>query len=195
MHTEKPKRRFVWWLALLLLSLGLAGLFVFGLQPLLVALIRPLVILFWFIDVLPEVVVWVVVVILGAVLAMWDRGSLTSRRPQREGEKAPVSSTENKGVDSISNLIQRAQVSSVARNIVGWQLAGVAVTLLCRRRCISPREAWQLMYREKWPMDQRVYGVLFPQQTLYPANEYLQNLGYAVSFLEHYDRGSMNDNR
>ncbi len=196
MHTEKPSRRFVWWFALIFLSLGLAGIFAFGLQAFVAALIRPLAILFWFIHyVLPEVVVWAVVAILGAVLAMRARWGLRARRSQWEGGKAPVSSTENKGVASIADLIRQAEVSGMSRDILGRQLGEVAVALLCRRRCISPGAAWQLIYREEWPIDRRVYGILFPQQPSCPAKQYFQDLEYAVRFLEDYDRGGINDNQ
>ena len=196
MHIRKLKRRFVWWLSLVLLSLALAGLFAFGVQGLLVALIRPVLMLFWFIDVLPEIVVWAVVVILGAVVALRARGALPHphHHTRLETKKAPVSFAENETVASIASLVKRVETSGVARDVLGRHLAELAVSLLCRRRCISPPEAWRLMHREQWPTDQRVYGVLFPEQTSHPAGEHLQDLEYAVRFLEHYDRGGIDDN-
>ena len=194
MHIRKLKRRFVWWLSLVLLSLALAGLFVFGVQGLLVALIRPVLMLFWFIDILPEIVIWAMVVILGAAVALRARQALPPHHhTQQESEKALVSSKESAMVTSIASLVQHAETSSVARDVLGRHLAELAVSLLCRRRCISPPEAWRLMHREQWPTDQRVYGVLFPEQTSHPAGEHLQDLEYAVRFLEHYDRGGIDD--
>ncbi len=93
----------------------------------------------------------------------------------------------------MAHLIQDAGTSRVVRNRIGRHLAEMAVNLLVRRRRISSQEAWQLMHQGKWPADHRIHGVLFPQQTLCPANEYLQDFERAVSFLEHYDRGGIND--
>ena len=195
MHIKKPDRRLVWWLALLLLSLALAGIFVFGMQDLLVALISPVLMLFWLIDLLPEFVVWAMVVILGAAVAQRARRALPlHHHTQLEVKKEPISFTENETVAYIASLVQQANTSMVARDILGRHLAELAVSLLCRRQCISPPEAWNLMHRGKWPMDQRIYRVLFPPQALRPAKKYLQALEYTVTFLEHYDRGGIDDN-
>jgi len=231
MRMDKLSGRRIWWLALLLLSLTLAGIFAVGMRDLLIALVTPLLGLIWFIDMLPEYVIWVVVVILGAIVALAARGALTQREgetppalppaniafmqtteflgtvkvlralrkltpgpTQQGGKKALVSSTKSETVASIASLVQRSKTSATARDILGRHLAELAVSLLCRRRCISPPEAWRLMHRGKWPTDQRIYRTLFPQESLFPTNKHLDDLQHALEFLEDYDRGGADDN-
>lgn len=144
----------------LLAILAAAGLLALALQgPVAAFLAGPLVRLWWLVDSLPQQLVWGVLALLGLLVAFSLGRGPRRERPEPESPPSP-SQTQ---LERLTQLIQLAETSPWARDLLGERLCRTAAGLRALREGVHLEEAWEEIQAGRWPTAPWVAVVLQPQ--------------------------------
>ncbi|MBC7097951.1 hypothetical protein H5T52_02360 [Candidatus Bipolaricaulota bacterium] len=177
------------------LAVGIAAGLAFGFRGLLRELVvAPLVRLWWLMDSLPQGLVWLVAVAVGALAGLRALGSMPRAERPRPQEPRPPDSQ----LIELVRLIRRAEYSPAARRELARRLARTAVGIRARREGVPPRQAWADLRAGRWPQEEELLLVLVPPRFPWPARtgqNYLESLSRAVELLSLKARGGIREAR
>ncbi len=175
--------------ALIAALLGLA-LLTFLLRDLAAAFLDGVLRVLWFIDALPQVLVWGVLV--AALLYLTSRLGGKVRRAGRpvRGDTAPIRSE----LAELADLVRACEGSPSAQRALGERLGKIAVALRLRREALPADQAWDELEAGRWPPDPELRAVLRPSRRLVPVG-YRGKLVQAVDKLWLYAQGGELDDR
>lgn len=144
----------------------------------------------WFIDALPQVLVWGVLVV--ALLYLTTRLGGTGRRTVRTArlEATPVRSD----LSELTDLVRACEGSPSAQRALGERLGKIAVALRVRREAVAADQVWEELEAGRWPPDPELQAVLRPSRRLVPLG-YRGKLAQAVDKLWLYAQGGELDRR
>ncbi len=143
----------------------------------------------WYIDAVPDVVLWIVVVLAGLWWVV---------RPRRPAERqaaagANTRKSSGQGVDLLAWHIRAARRSPGAQRLVGERLARLAVLFRSANEGV-PLEVGMNDVREgRWPRDERLTRVLRPARSAGFRRSYLDDVRVALEVLERMAEGESND--
>jgi hypothetical protein len=147
-----------------------------------------IVYLVWFVDALPQTLVWFgLLAILFVLTLRLDKG-----RPRKAAAVPPLSEPARSDLARLTECIQQAESSPHARRELQRRLGQTAVTLRVKREAIPPRQAWDDVVEGRWPAHPDVQAVLHPERgraKLVPRRGYVQQLARAVDGLWLYAQG------
>lgn len=144
----------------------------------------------WFIDALPQAVVWGVLVLVLLVLTFRLGGR--GRRPARARE--PAGGPLRSELAELTKLVRACEGSVSAQRALGTRLGRIAVALRVRREALPPDQAWDELEAGRWPPDPELQAVLRPSRRLVPLG-YRDKLAQAVDKLWLYAQGGELDDR
>ncbi len=176
------------WVVGLLLVVGLIGLAALLLWVQGGAAARVLAMPFlyvgWFVDRLPQVLVWGTLVFLGVLVS---RRMGRRRRPVRRLQASSALSED--GLQTLARQIRMSDRSLWARRRLGARLSRTAVAIRVRREGVEPETAWRELRSGHWPGDERLAEVLRPPRRGRLGDAYARDLEYCLSLLEGWRRG------
>lgn len=144
--------------------------------------------LLWFLDSLPQALVWSVLllVLLLLSLRLGGKGKLTpTAREPREGDA-------RSNLVELTELVRECETSPHARRVLAQRLAQAAVALRLHREPIVARQAWDELEEGRWPPSPDVREVLHPGRVRSPRG-YRRKLAQAVDELWTYAQGGKLD--
>ena len=172
-----------------------AGVLALALQgPMAALLTEPLVRLWWFIDSLPQRLMWGALALLGLLVTFLLGRGPRRERPGSELESPPRRSPSQTQIDHLARLIRLAETSPWAREALGRYLRERAAGLRALREGIDLEEAREEIHQGRWPTDPRLAEVLRPEREGRDRHydydyDYAAKLVYVLDFLECYAKG------
>jgi len=143
----------------------------------------------WYIDAVPDVVLWIVVVVAG----LW--WVVRPRRPaeRQVAEGARATRTSVQGVDRLAGNIRAARRSTGAQRLVGERVGRLAVLLRSANEGVPLELAMSEVHEGRWPRDERLVRVLRPARFAGLRRHYLAELETALEVLESMAKGESSD--
>ncbi len=176
------------WTVGLLLAVGLIGLsalllWVHG-GVVAQVLATPFLYVGWFLDRLPQVLVWGTLMVLGVLVArrMGQRRAHAGFR-----QRLPLPSRDELAV--LAHQIKMSDRSLWARRRLGARLSRTAVAIRVRREGVEPELAWRELRAGHWPADTILAEVLRPPRRGRMRDTYAKDLERSLSLLEGWRRG------
>ncbi|MGQ9477719.1 MAG: DUF7269 family protein [Candidatus Bipolaricaulia bacterium] len=155
-----------------------AGLLALALRgPMAAFLTGPLTRLWWLVDSLPQRLVWGVLALLGFLVTFFLGRGPKQVRP--EPEPPPWRSPSQ--IERLAQLIQLAEDSPWARDLLRRRLRKVMAGLQALREGINLDEAQEAIESGRWPADPRLAAMLREGEARYAAD-----LAYTLDALERY---------
>lgn len=170
----------------LLAAIALAAVVAYSLRWAVAWVLDGILRVIWFVDALPQVLVWVsLLVVLFALTIRLGKG----RQPKElRADPEPARSD----LAQLVHCIRQADLSPHARSVLQKRLGRAAVALRLRREPIPPRQAWDDVTEGRWPADSDLQAVLLPERgraRLVPRRGYTPQLARAVDWLWTYAKG------
>ena len=171
----------------LVAMMAAAGLLVLALRRPLAAFLDEAVIgLWWLVNVVPQQVIWVLLAVVGFVVAF----SLGRSPLRARVEPTPPSPPRRTQAERLSQLIELAETSQWAREVLGRRLSETTAGLRALREGRHPDEVREEIRSGRWPADPVLTGVLQPQGMEDGNNGgYAQALAHTLHALERYSKG------
>ncbi len=176
-----------WAIVALLLGAGVAA---FGLRFVVGWVLDGVFYLVWFVDALPQALVWFGLLAILFVLTLRLRGA--GRRRTRSVVDKSGSELLRSDLAAVVESIRRAESSAQARGELGRRLGQAAVALRVKREAIPARQAWDDLADGLWPPRPDLQAVLCPERGrgwLGPRRGYVHDLARAVDQLWTYAQG------
>ena len=172
---------------LLMGMLAAVGLLVLVLRRPLAAFLDEAVIgLWWLVNSVPQQVIWVLLAVVGFVVAF----SLGRSPLRMRVEPTPSSPPRRTQAERLSQLIELAETSQWAREVLGRRLSETTAGLRALREGRHPDEVREEVRSGRWPADPVLTGVLQPQGMEDGNNGgYAQALAHTLHALERYSKG------
>ncbi len=144
--------------------------------------------LLWFLDSLPQALVWFVVllVLLFLTLRLGGKARPTTGRPEAREEAARSELAE------LAELVRECETSPYARRVLARRLAQAAVALRAHREPVTARDAWEDLEEGRWPSSPALREVLHPGRAWAPRG-YRKRLAQAIDELWTYAQGGKLD--
>ncbi|MCX7750978.1 MAG: hypothetical protein N2320_05525 [Candidatus Bipolaricaulota bacterium] len=169
--------------------LGLA-LLTFLLRDLAAALLDGVLRVLWFIDALPQALVWGALVL--ALLFLTSRLGGKGRRRARPARQEAVPTWSE--LAELTGLVRDCDRSPAAQRVLAERLGRIAVALRVRREALPAGQAWEELEAGRWPPDPTLRAVLRPGRRPVPTG-YRKQLAQAVDKLWLYAQGGQLDDR
>ncbi len=162
--------------------LAVAALLAIVLQaPVHALLAEPLAQLWLLVDAIPQRLIWIVVAVLGFVIAF-----SFSRGPGKEGsEPAQLRPPTQTQIERLSELVELAETSNWARDVLGRRLCHTAAGLRALQEGIRQDEARDEIRSGRWPLNPSLVRVFHPQETG-RRRDYAREMACALDALEGY---------
>ncbi len=176
------------WAVGFLLAVGMVGfsallLWIHG-GALARAMATPFLYLGWFVDRLPQVLVWGTLVVLGVLVSR-----RMGRRQARVRRFHEPSVPSQDGLETLARQIRMSDRSLWSRRRLGARLSRTAVAIRVRREGLEPEVVWRELRSGQWPRDKRLAEVLRPPRRGRLGDAYAHDLEHSLSLLEGWRRG------
>lgn len=142
----------------------------------------------WFLDSLPQALVWFVVLFVLLVLTLRLGGKV---RPAKTGPEPRLERARSE-LAELAELVRECEASPYARRVLARRLGQAAVALRLHREPIVARQAWQELEEGHWPPSPALREVFHPGRTWGPRG-YRRRLALAVDKLWTYAQGGKLD--
>jgi len=150
---------------------------------------EPLFRLWWLINSIPQQWIWGILAILGFIAAF------SLGRGQHQENPQPISPrpTSQTQLERLSQLIELADTSPWARDVLGRRLSETAAVLRALREGIHRDEALKEIRSGRWPAHPLLAAVLHPKREGEERNNqiYTDELVHALHALERYAQGGV----
>ena len=182
----------------LLLLIGITLVFAFPLRPLFTRLVvKPLIesflVLRWYVHRLPQLLLWIVFVIIGALvpLHMLTRDHFSKKRAKKR--KYILIRSEGSELHRLTETIIRAYHRPFARRRVASKLVPLCVRLIAQRESLPLKEARERFESFQWCDNGAVKEFFNFRRQYYGLGKgraFASRLHEVVSFLEEYHQGA-----
>lgn len=172
------RSRIVWLFALLALTVLLI---MAAHDPVRALLREPLTHLALLADTIPQRITWIVVAVLGFAIAL-SLGRIPHRESAVSSRLRPLSPSQ---IERLGDLIELAETSVWARDVVRRRLTLMAAGLRSLHRGIHPDEARDEIRTGRWPLDPSLARLLHPEH-YGVGRDYVGELAGALDALEGY---------
>lgn len=164
------------------------GLLTYALRDLVAFVLSGFLRFLWFLDSLPQALVWSVLllVLLFLTLRLGGKG-----KPSTVAQEPRVKDARSELVE-LTELIRECEASPHARRVLAQRLAQAAVALRLHREPIVARQAWEELEEGRWPPSPDLREMLRPGRPGSPRG-YRRRLAQAVDELWMYAQGGKFD--
>ena len=169
-------------------ALVAAGAAAYGLRFAVAWILDGIVYLIWFVEALPQVLVWFTVLALLIVVTL----RLVPARKRRDFRAALPLDGRRSDLLEVADQIRQAEFSPLARWVLRQRLGHAAASLRVKREAILSGQAWDDIEKGRWPAHPDLQAVLRPERgraRLVPHRGFAQQLERALGALWSYARG------
>lgn len=178
-------RRRMGGLVAVLAAVGLLALTLRG--PVAAVLEEPLLRLLQLVNYIPQQLIWSALTIMGLVFALYLGRGMRRKSP----EPIPARPPSQTQLERLTSLIELAETSSWARDVLGRRLSETAAGLRALREGVHPDQVREEIRTGRWPAHLPVMAVLRPERERNGGHvePYADQLDTALDALECYVRG------
>ncbi|QAA76743.1 MAG: hypothetical protein BIP78_0977 [Candidatus Bipolaricaulis sibiricus] len=168
----------------------MAGAAVYALRFIVGWILDGIAYVIWFVDALPQALVWSALLVAVFVLSL----RLRQGRPRRQSTERPAAAPTPSELARLVACIRAGERSAHARGEIERRLGQVAVALRVKRESVTPRQAWDELTEGRWPTDPDLRAALHLDRGRPGSRQgYAHQLARAVDKLWRYAEGGSLD--